>query len=178
MASIIPCFLCTLVSAACIRNITYVSIFSRSIPKFESIRFFRNAYNILYLALNVDYMKSLQCNFSRTLYNLRIVEFDVFYSNSQLINFECFFRSNPNIVFIRINNVTTWNSCRMTTLSQTETDYTISMIIFTLFLVLLCSLIAVYYFIQRKKHRLFHSEDSRTRFGDVIFAFHSDDRFY
>ena len=110
----------TTVTPYCIQNITYVDILSRRITELCLNRFFINAYNIIYLNLEIDSLKIFECNALKNLKNLRVLHLNV---PIRLRTFECFFHYNPTLALININKLEIWNPCHPVTSEDNEWNH-------------------------------------------------------
>ena len=97
------------ISLDCIQNITYAQIYSENITLISRNYFFRNAYNIIYLKLDFENLKSIQLNSFQNLYNLRVLK--ISYIDIKL-DYDTIFQYNPRLIQIIVQNQLLWVKCQ------------------------------------------------------------------
>ena len=124
-----------IVTPYCLQNITTTCIISKTMLDVDrSLYFFTNAYNMIYLMLDVKDLKNLRCNRFQKLVNLRELEL-VFPADTDFDpeNYKCIFRYNPNLVKIVMNDKWLWNEC----ITYDTVDYSVNYPLITTFFVII-----------------------------------------
>ena len=96
----------------CVQNITFAHLSAPNVTVLRENHFFRNAYNIIYLKLNLQQLTVIECSTFERLKNLRLLRFNS--DNIQVVeNYECIFDFNENLVALVFNDKWIWNSCQI-----------------------------------------------------------------
>ena len=138
------------ISLDCIQNITYAQIYSENITLISRNYFFRNAYNIIYLKLDFENLKSIQLNSFQNLYNLRVLK--ISYIDIKL-DYDTIFQYNPRLIQISAQNQLLWVKCnRKSADNHSIVPYLTMFISYFLILILLTYIGIAVYRTQRRIH--------------------------
>ena len=100
-----------MVTLSCVQNITYAFISSQWIEMLDVNYFFSNAYNLVYLKLELLNLKKIE---SRVFGNLRYLKFVKFiYKRLPLEDYERIFEYTHSLVKIDVANVSLWIKCKL-----------------------------------------------------------------
>ena len=118
----------------CVQNITFAHLNAPNVTVLRENHFFRNAYNIIYLELNVGHLGVLECDTFEYLSHVRVIRYSSSSSSdsngNELNQFACILQHNPSLVRVIVNNNSIWSNCHIFGPIQT---YSLTLISFTLF---------------------------------------------
>ena len=148
------------ITLPCVQNITYASITSDRISEITKNPFFVNAYNIINLVLDLNILRSFQCNAFQRLNNLRVLKINL--NKSSVIEtkvYECFFKFNPKLVMIDINGNWIWQSCHLPRTVNTYSKTVAIVLSLALVVSILTTLLPIALYLRKHYKRGAHQND-------------------